>query len=522
MPPYMETSQAPRAKLWSDDDEEDEVTRTGSRPSSVDRTRGRPQRDAKLRGTQLLPPESFPRFSAGSLSDTESGRLSSPSPSPGPRQHRYHSSGTPGDAQGRMRRYWTMQWAKNKGVFLVAISQFFGSLMNLSARLLEHDIDGSGTRMNPFQILLARQGITAILCCLYMWATGVRDFPLGDRSVRGLLVARGLTGFFGIYGLWYSLQYLPLAEATVITFLAPSVAGYICHVLIHEPFTRTEQVASLVSLVGVALIARPASLFGGAGGSGGIATPAADAAGTASPTATALGSAVKNTTQVIAAAIAAAAPAASTQSRDTGDDQDGVTPAQRLGAIGVSLVGVLGAAGAYTTIRWIGKRAHPLVSVNYFSVWCVIVSTTVLSLAPVIGVGQPELRFSLPGSVRQWLLLLFLGTCGFIMQFMLTSGLGKEKSNRATMAIYTHMLFAAAFDRFIFGHVMSWLTLAGCSLIIGSAIWVTLTKNKEKNEEEGTADMEHAAGIEAVPILDETAMTEMDADDIHLGQLRPA
>ena len=33
---------------------------------------------------------------------------------------------------------------------------------------------------------------------------------------------------------------------------------------------------------------------------------------------------------------------------------DNVTPAQRLNGVGIALVGVLGAACAYTTIRWIG------------------------------------------------------------------------------------------------------------------------------------------------------------------------
>ena len=58
-----------------------------------------------------------------------------------------------------------------------------------------------------------------------------------------------------------SLSYLDISDATVITFLVPCVTGYLCHILIHEPFTRKEQIASFVALIGVVLIARPAALL---------------------------------------------------------------------------------------------------------------------------------------------------------------------------------------------------------------------------------------------------------------------
>ena len=37
---------------------------------------------------------------------------------------------------------------------------------------------------------------------LYMWRTKVAEFPLGKPEVRVLLVARGLGGFFGVFGLY--------------------------------------------------------------------------------------------------------------------------------------------------------------------------------------------------------------------------------------------------------------------------------------------------------------------------------
>lgn len=70
--------------------------------------------------------------------------------------------------------------------------------MNVTTRLLE--LEGEG--MNPMQILFVRMGLTGLCCCIYMWWNDVPDFPLGPKAVRKLLVARGLTGFFGIFGMY--------------------------------------------------------------------------------------------------------------------------------------------------------------------------------------------------------------------------------------------------------------------------------------------------------------------------------
>lgn len=314
--------------------------------------------------------------------------------------------------------------------------------MNLSARLLELESD-----MHPFQILFARMSITTVMSCLYMWWMQVPDFPLGVKGIRTVLIIRGVSGFFGIYGMWFSMMYLPLAEATVITFLAPMLAGYICHILMKDPFTRKEQLASLIALAGVVLIARPTSLF--------------DAAAVTPINPETHPEAQVNTT--------------TTTPPHPGAGED-ATPAQRLLAILVALLGVLGAAGAYTTIRYIGTRAHALITVTYFSVWSTLVSTAALVLCPLLGIGQaapPIISFRglLPPTAYEWFLLLSLGVCGFVMQFMMTAGIGGEKSNRATAMVYTHMLFAAGFDKWVFGHEMGVVSLLGCGLIVGSALW---------------------------------------------------
>lgn len=62
------------------------------------------------------------------------------------------------------------------------------------------------------------------------------------------------------------------------------------------------------------------------------------------------------------------------------------------------------------------------------------------------------------------------------MQFMMTAGMSHEKSNRATNMVYTSMIFALGFDRWIFGTVPGWWSLGGCACILGSAIFIAVRK----------------------------------------------
>ena len=75
----------------------------------------------------------------------------------------------------------------------------------------------------------------------------------------------------------------------------------------------------------------------------------------------------------------------------------------------------------------------------------------------------PYVPFLLPSTLRDWCLLLFLGICGFVMQFLLAAGLQYEKSSRATNMVYTQMLFALFFDRLVFGTTMGWLSALGAA-----------------------------------------------------------
>ncbi|KAF2127430.1 hypothetical protein P153DRAFT_368726 [Dothidotthia symphoricarpi CBS 119687] len=368
-------------------------------------------------------------------------------------RHASHSPVPPRTVKDKARLFWVV----NKGLVFVMIAQLFGTMMNVTTRILE--VEGNdGKGYHPLQILFVRMIVTAVCASFYMYHQKIEHFPFGLREIRPLLVARGVSGFFGVFGMYYSLQYLPLSDATVITFLAPSLACWACSYLINEPFTRMEQIAAYISLFGVVLIARPASLFTS------ISHPDAPALGDTHP--------VNATVSRLSL------------------DYDSVTPKQRGMAIGIAMLGVFGAAGAYTTVRWIGKRAHPLITVNYFATLCTIISFVAMFVVPDVG-------FLLPRYFKDWCYLMFLGLCGFALQFLLATGLQYEKSSRATNMVYTQMLFALTFDKLIWGTTPSALSIVGSSLILGSAIYVAMNKEYVKKDDvvRGREDTDEEQGL---------------------------
>lgn len=141
------------------------------------------QADAVLRSL-----EASQRPSEGTMSSMEVSRA---------RHTPFHPESSP-PASKTVGKILENLWARNRGLFLVLFSQFFGALMDAATRLLEVEGDG----MHPLQIVFARMGITMTFCCVWMWWRSVPGFPFGENGVRWLLVGRGIFGFLGTYGLY--------------------------------------------------------------------------------------------------------------------------------------------------------------------------------------------------------------------------------------------------------------------------------------------------------------------------------
>ncbi|KAH6629279.1 hypothetical protein C7974DRAFT_424347 [Boeremia exigua] len=335
---------------------------------------------------------------------------------------------------------------RNFGLVLVFLAQTCGSIMNTAAKLLA---TGYETKFHAMQVIFIRMLCTTVLGMAYMAWNRTPDFPLGQKGIRGLLLLRGFCGFVGLFGLYYSLTWLNISDATVITFIIPTVTALVCFVWLREPFTVREALAALIAFSGVLLVARPSWLF--------PSPPVDPITGEPAP-------------NVLSFVFDVSSAPATTPTA--------ISPNQRTLAVLAAILGAFSASTAYATIRVIGKRAHSLISVNYFAGIATLGSALVLLI-------HPDLHFVMPTSGGQWGLITVIGLTGFLLQFLLTEGLQREKAGRATNLMYLQLVLTLVIERVIWGTTPPIESFGGAVLIIGAAIWVTLQKNRTVKHDEG-------------------------------------
>jgi drug/metabolite transporter (DMT)-like permease len=76
-------------------------------------------------------------------------------------------------------------------------------------------------------------------------------------------------------------------------------------------------------------------------------------------------------------------------------------------------------------------------------------------------------------------MLVLIGIFGFIAQTLMTMGYQIEAAGRASMGIYSQMIFGVILERLVFGTVPVILSILGTCLIMGSALYITMTKVRE-------------------------------------------
>jgi drug/metabolite transporter (DMT)-like permease len=154
-----------------------------------------------------------------------------------------------------------------------------------------------------------------------------------------------------------------------------------------------EQIATVISLFGVVLISQPTAVFSAGDG---------------------------DTTTLPASGIGEVTHGSG--SSTPGD----VTPQQRLFGVGCVMMGVLGGGCQLVCLRWIGTRAHPLISVNYLNVVVAIISGGMLTIIP-------GLSFAIPSTVSDWFYLFVLSASGILLvSFIIPAGVEVSLFNNSS------------------------------------------------------------------------------------------
>lgn len=130
------------------------------------------------------------------------------------------------------------------------IGTLFFSAMSVFAKF-------AGERLPTMELVLARVVVTLVMSAWAIKRLGI--YPWGQN--KKLLLARGFAGFMGLSCYFYAINHLPLADATVIQFCNPMLAALIAVFALREPLRGFDVAATVLSMLGIALVAQPTFLF---------------------------------------------------------------------------------------------------------------------------------------------------------------------------------------------------------------------------------------------------------------------
>jgi drug/metabolite transporter (DMT)-like permease len=106
-----------------------------------------------------------------------------------------------------------------------------------------------------FLVVWARYIGQMVVVTPVAWHRGGNDFwrtrHLGTQLARSVCLVVATVCFFG------ALRFLPLAEASAITFLAPMFAVFLSMPVLGEKPTRARWIAAIVGFVGILILVRP-------------------------------------------------------------------------------------------------------------------------------------------------------------------------------------------------------------------------------------------------------------------------
>jgi len=135
---------------------------------------------------------------------------------------------------------------------LIAVATAFIAATTLIAKALA--TEQFGPAMHPFQIVFGR-----FLFAFVAFAVAAAILrPRLQRPHLGLHVTRTLGGWAGLVLMFASVAYIPLADATAISFLNPVFGMIFAIPLLGERIGRWRWLAALIAFVGAVILLRPA------------------------------------------------------------------------------------------------------------------------------------------------------------------------------------------------------------------------------------------------------------------------
>ncbi|XP_064175420.1 solute carrier family 35 member G1 [Anguilla rostrata] len=301
------------------------------------------------------------------------------------------------------------------GIVYALLSSVFFSILALLVKKIDgvHAVEISAIRCF-FQMVF-------VLPALIYYETGF----LGPRGQRFFLFLRGLLGSNAMILLYYAVQQMPLADATVIVFSNPVFTSLLAWMFLKEKCTVWDFLFTIFTLTGVILIARPPFLFG---------------------------------------------------SRVSGIEGEYTNHIKgTIAACGAAFC----AACTMVVLRKMGKNVH-----YYLSVWYYAVMGLIESIIAMLVIGE----WTLPFCGRDRWFLMSIGVLGIIGQTFLTKALQLEKAGPVALMRTMDVVMAFMLQFLFLSQYPTWWSLGGALCIICSTSGVALRKwfnSAKKNRRNG-------------------------------------
>ena len=154
-----------------------------------------------------------------------------------------------GAGVARLKRYWLSLPENLRGILWLILGAFLFVLVDVFVKML-------GRKFDPFQLALFRYAIGWIVLApifIRMGRSNLRTQHIGLHLVRMVLA------FAAQLGVFVSVIYMLLADATAFMFTKPLFTTVVAVVLISEAVSARRWVATIVGFVGVLIMVRPGS-----------------------------------------------------------------------------------------------------------------------------------------------------------------------------------------------------------------------------------------------------------------------
>nr|XP_056705515.1 solute carrier family 35 member G1-like [Euleptes europaea] len=292
------------------------------------------------------------------------------------------------------------------GLYYALLSACLFSVVSLFLKLLE---DVHSVEASAFRCIFQ---MMFVLPGLIYHKTGF----LGPKDKWVFLFFRGLLGSCAMIFLYYAFQVMPLADATVISFSSPVFTTLFAWIFLKEKYSPWDLFFILVTITGVVMIARPPFLFG---------------------------------------------------SRVAG--LEGSYTDHFKGTI-AALISAISASSAFVIIRKVGKSVHYFLTIWYYAIVGLIISTITLFVLD---------SWSLPYCGKDRYLLILIGLFGLCGQIFLTKALQIEKAGPVAIMKTMAVVFAFIFQIIFLNHLPTWWSFGGAVCVVAGGSGTIVRKWKQ-------------------------------------------